>query len=179
MVADINLLSNKMYTELDNRVLWFDGESAFTPENLIFGILYNLPKLFCTNIDDAIIKFNSISDEKIDIKTTCNVPTPTLSIPEKYQKIDVLEFILNKIDKHDPNYEQILSRVNMEYSIFKRKNYIDQLKTCIYIIDMFNTNNIVWGTGRGSACCSYILYLIGIHDVDSILYDLDINEFLR
>jgi DNA polymerase III alpha subunit len=40
-------------------------------------------------------------------------------------------------------------------------------------------NNIVWGVGRGSSVSSYILYLIGVHKVNSILYKLDINDFLR
>jgi DNA polymerase III alpha subunit len=40
-------------------------------------------------------------------------------------------------------------------------------------------NNIVWGVGRGSSVASYVLFLIGIHKVDSLYYDLPIEEFLR
>jgi DNA polymerase III alpha subunit len=40
-------------------------------------------------------------------------------------------------------------------------------------------NDIVWGVGRGSSVASYILYLIGVHKVDSIQYGLDFNEFMR
>jgi DNA polymerase III alpha subunit len=39
-------------------------------------------------------------------------------------------------------------------------------------------HNIVWGVGRGSSVASYVLYLIGIHKVDSIKYELNFNEFL-
>ena len=38
---------------------------------------------------------------------------------------------------------------------------------------------IVWGPGRGSACCSFLFYLIELHDIDSVEFELDINEFLR
>ena len=54
-----------------------------------------------------------------------------------------------------------------------------QLGFLIYLIDLMRTNNIVWGVGRGSSVSSYILYLIGVHKVNSILYKLDINDFLR
>jgi len=37
----------------------------------------------------------------------------------------------------------------------------------------------MWGVGRGSSVSSYILYLIGVHKIDSIKYDLDYKEFLR
>jgi DNA polymerase III alpha subunit len=40
-------------------------------------------------------------------------------------------------------------------------------------------NNIVWGVGRGSSVSSYVLYLLGVHRVNSLYYDLDIHEFLR
>jgi DNA polymerase III alpha subunit len=41
------------------------------------------------------------------------------------------------------------------------------------------SNNIVWGVGRGSSVASYVLYLLGVHKVDSIKYGLDIREFLK
>jgi DNA polymerase III alpha subunit len=47
------------------------------------------------------------------------------------------------------------------------------------MIDVFNKNNIVHGVGRGSSTSSYVLYLLGVHFIDSIKYDLDINEFLK
>jgi len=40
-------------------------------------------------------------------------------------------------------------------------------------------NNIVWGVGRGSSVSSYVLYLIGIHKIDSLYYNLDVEDFLR
>jgi DNA polymerase III alpha subunit len=40
-------------------------------------------------------------------------------------------------------------------------------------------NNVVWGVGRGSSVASYVLYLLGVHKIDSIKYNLDIEEFLK
>jgi DNA polymerase III alpha subunit len=39
--------------------------------------------------------------------------------------------------------------------------------------------DIIWGVGRGSSVASYVLYIIGIHRINSIQYDLDYKEFLR
>jgi DNA polymerase III alpha subunit len=40
-------------------------------------------------------------------------------------------------------------------------------------------NSLVWGVGRGSSVASYVLFLIGIHKIDSIKYNLNIEEFLK
>jgi DNA polymerase III alpha subunit len=40
-------------------------------------------------------------------------------------------------------------------------------------------NNIVWGVGRGSSVASYVLYLLGIHKIDSIKYNLSPDEFFK
>jgi DNA polymerase III alpha subunit len=48
-----------------------------------------------------------------------------------------------------------------------------------YLVDTLRENKVVWGVGRGSSVASYVLYLIGIHKIDSIKYDLDITEFLK
>ena len=57
-----------------------------------------------------------------------------------------------------------------------RKNIF---KTLLYIIDTFKSQNVFWGVGRGSSCASYILYLIDLHLVDSVLYDIPMEEFFK
>ena len=55
---------------------------------------------------------------------------------------------------------------------------LDLLKYMISV-DFMRSNNIVWGVGRGSSVASYVLYLIGVHRVNSIQYDPGLREFLR
>jgi DNA polymerase III alpha subunit len=40
-------------------------------------------------------------------------------------------------------------------------------------------NRVLWGVGRGSSVASYVLYLIGVHRINSLYYDLPIDEFLK
>ena len=53
------------------------------------------------------------------------------------------------------------------------------LRYMVYLVNFMRENNIVWGVGRGSSVASYVLYLIGVHRIDSIQYGLDWREFLR
>ena len=70
-------------------------------------------------------------------------------------------------------------RVEKELELFSQHGMIDLLFYCKYLVDTMRENKIVWGVGRGSSVASYILYLIGVHKIDSIKYELDINEFLK
>ena len=71
------------------------------------------------------------------------------------------------------------------------KGHIDQLDQIIvnetvgikqlaeYSEINLKTNSIVWGVGRGSSVASYVLFLLGVHKIDSVKYNLDWREFLR
>jgi len=74
---------------------------------------------------------------------------------------------------------QQTERVSTELELFIQHNMMDVLFYCKYLVDTMKENNIVWGVGRGSSVASYVLYLIGVHRVDSIKYNLDIKEFLK
>lgn len=70
-------------------------------------------------------------------------------------------------------------RVSEELEAFIKHGMLDLLFVLKYIVDTLRQNNIVWGVGRGSSVASYVLYLIGVHKIDSIKYNLDWQEFLR
>lgn len=70
-------------------------------------------------------------------------------------------------------------RVSQELELFIQHGMLDLLFYLKYLIDTMRSNNIVWGVGRGSSVASYVLYLLGVHKVDSLKYGLDIREFLK
>ena len=70
-------------------------------------------------------------------------------------------------------------RVSKELELYIQHGMFDLLYYLKYLVDTMRENKIVWGVGRGSSVASYVLYLIGIHKVDSIKYELDIHEFLK
>ena len=70
-------------------------------------------------------------------------------------------------------------RVTNELELYIQHGMFDLLFYLKYLVDTMRENKIVWGVGRGSSVASYVLYLIGVHKIDSIKYKLDINEFLK
>jgi len=75
--------------------------------------------------------------------------------------------------------DQQKDRVNEELELFIQHGMLDLLFYLKYLVDTMRSNNIVWGVGRGSSVASYVLYLLGVHKVDSLKYGLDIREFLK
>lgn len=95
-------------------------------------------------------------------------------MPDSYKKLDIAAWVLDQC-KTDPE----LQRVGEELLLFQERDLFDLLRYLKYIVDTFRSNNIVWGLGRGSSVASYVLYIIGIHKINSMFYDLDIKEFLK
>lgn len=95
-------------------------------------------------------------------------------LPDNYLCIDVKDYLLNKCKTSEET-----ERVNYEYNIYETRGLVNVLRLMIYIVDKMRENDIVWGVGRGSSVSSYCLYLIGVHKVDSIKYNLDVTEFFK
>jgi DNA polymerase III alpha subunit len=75
--------------------------------------------------------------------------------------------------------EEQTTRVSEELEAFIQHGMMDLLFYLKYLVDTLRANNVVWGVGRGSSVASYVLYLIGVHRIDSMKYNLDWHEFLR
>ena len=72
-----------------------------------------------------------------------------------------------------------LQRCGQELLLFQERNLFDLLRYLKYLVDTMRSHNMIWGVGRGSSVASYVLYLLGVHRIDSIYYDLEPTEFLR
>jgi hypothetical protein len=97
-------------------------------------------------------------------------------MPEEYKTLDIERFLLGKIGgKLTTEWVRCVE----ELDEFKKRGLYPLLRYMIYLVDFMRENGIVWGVGRGSSVASYVLYLIGVHKIDSIKYDLDYKEFFR
>jgi DNA polymerase III alpha subunit len=141
--------------------------------------------VLCEESDD-IDKFNAAMEEQgfdtlqkyipldVDQKTFDGVCQSEWFMPEEYKAIDVQNWVLNKCTT-----DKEIARASQELIEFKKRDMNNLLCYMIYLVDFMRENNIVWGVGRGSSVASYVLYLIGVHKIDSIQFDLDWREFLR
>ena len=96
-------------------------------------------------------------------------------LPDYYRELDVHKYITDLC----PDSDLARARVASELQMFTARNLTDILRLLIHIVTILRKNNVVWGVGRGSSVASYCLYLLGVHRVDSIKYELDIKEFLK
>lgn len=95
-------------------------------------------------------------------------------MPLEYQQTDIEQIIISKC-----NTTRQRNRVNAELSLFRKHNMIMVLRYLHFLVDTMLDNEVLWGVGRGSSVSSYCLFLLGVHRIDSLKYDLDIHEFIR
>jgi len=94
-------------------------------------------------------------------------------MPDTYKNMDIEAYLAQHTPKE--NYQRLIE----ELTAYQDRNMIDLLRWLKYFVDTCRANNVVWGVGRGSSVASYVLYIIGVHRIDSIKYNLDWREFLR
>jgi len=95
-------------------------------------------------------------------------------IPEEYKNFDIAKHVLDLCQT-----DAELQRVGDELLKYQELGMFPVLRYCKYLVDTMRKNNVVWGVGRGSSVASYVLFLIGIHRINSLHYDLSIDEFLK
>jgi DNA polymerase III alpha subunit len=96
-------------------------------------------------------------------------------MPDEYKTLDIESWVRDQAPPWDPQH----TRVEEELREFKARNMLNLLRWLKYFVDVSSKENVVWGVGRGSSVASYVLYLIGVHSIDPIKYNLDWQEFLR
>ena len=165
------------------------GIPRFTNRDLI-DMIYSghadkVHVVLCDSNDD-VDKFNTAMQEQgmsllqkyipldVDKKTFDGVCQSEWFMPDEYKNMNVIEYIIKRT-----NTPQEYKRVDEELQEFKKRDMLDLLKYMIYLVDFMRDNNIIWGVGRGSSVASYVLYLIGVHKINSIQFGLDWREFLR
>jgi hypothetical protein len=94
--------------------------------------------------------------------------------PKEYKDMDIAKWILEQCTS-----EAELQRAGEELLLFQDRDMFILLKYLKYLVDTMRANNIVWGVGRGSSVASFVLFLIGVHRINSLYYDLSIDEFLK
>lgn len=95
-------------------------------------------------------------------------------MPDSYRDCDIAQHVLSLCTTQEQ-----LQRVGEELLLYQERGLFDLLRYLRYLVDVMRDNHVIWGVGRGSSVSSYVLYLMGVHRIDSLFYDLDVREFLR
>lgn len=188
-MAHIDLHScDKPYVKLNDRILWFDGDNTCKPARILQLAKkgFNLKGIHVTEQTADIRQYNRLvsNEDQIVVKTELRLLNDNYTIPAEYAELDVERFITKKLVRECKSLTEKerrirVQRVLLELELVDRFNLEDMLRLLIFVVDTMERTNTVWGVGRGSSVSSYILYLIGVHDVDSVLYDLEPEEFFH
>lgn len=179
-------------TPLKGRVLWYDGDSTVKTDDLLQIIKTSQPctNIFVDSITDEIKQYNLTVPlgQQFKIKVQLKELRRDWNISDEYKNIDITNHVAQLLESERINNQWELvneeyikrhHRINVELTLYRNKGLLGVLKALIYIINTLERVGAVWGVGRGSSVSSYVLYLLKVHDVDSVLYELDISDFLR
>lgn len=148
-----------------------------TTQQLVQGVMRHGPGILehCQTSDDLSQYISRLHQEHL------NYPIPPQQvdithwfIPYEYKTMDILDWLYQRCPT-----SEVRERVVEELRLFAKHDMIPVLKTMKYVVDTLRANNVVWGVGRGSSVSSYVLFMIGVHKIDSVKYKLPINEFFK
>lgn len=183
-----------LFTDLEGRRLRFDGTSVIDPDRLVTALLRGVPpsKLRLTGVDPDVARFNTAVDAPEQLREVDPTEPVNLSfewlLPKSYLELDVYERVGRAYEALIPElyqrysqrqYDEALERISVELAEFERRGMVNFLRTIIYVLDVFREKQVVWGVGRGSSCASYILFLLGLHAVDCVWYNVPYTEFFH
>jgi len=94
--------------------------------------------------------------------------------PDVYNDINLRDYFLARCKTQIEK-----DRVNTEIDLYTQFSMESLLRWAIWFMDTVKEKNLFIGVGRGSSVSSYCLYLIELHLIDSIKWDLDCTNFLH
>ena len=171
--------------DLGNRRILDDGTVICTSDAAM-EMLYSgksIAGVLCDDPKDA--------DEWAEAARICDMewPGPVHATGRYYQDIDWFQHWMTpepyaSIDLSTWCRERCrtpaeIDRVDLEISAFEDRGMMPIMKHLIYCVDIWRQNDVVWGVGRGSSVCSFVLHLIGINRINPIEHGLDIGEWLK
>jgi len=154
--------SNDLFDLIYKGKFKFDGIKAENTEEI---------KKFISN---SMLNIDTNANQSFDIEEYDKIKQSEWMIPPEYNDFDIYVFCLENCQSDSQKI-----RCMEELMLFEKLNMIPVLTVLKYIVDTLRECNIVWGVGRGSSVASYVLYILGVHKIDSLKYNLDYTEFLR
>ena len=169
----VNKYGQALLTSDSLRELLLQGKNI-SHLNVIFDDEIKLHEQYQSELLHDTITFLGAPEEVLSYDEFHSKCAEEWVFPIVYQQIDVRTWLHDKC-----NTKEEVDRVVQEYAMYEERGLIMLLRLFIYLVDYMRKNKFIWGVGRGSSVSSYILYLIGVHRVDSLKYGLDIKDYLK
>ena len=181
----------RLETDLNDRVLRFDGVSIMDPDlvpaALARGVSPSAIRVTRTTEDVELFNQHVVESDKLREPSVEPVNIPMhWNLPEPHFSMNLRETIVARaVDRlktlnYAPDVEEkAIQRIQAELDEIERRGMTQFMKTIIYVLDTFRRQDIVWGVGRGSSCACYILFILGLHVVDCVVLDVPMEEFFH
>ena len=122
----------------------------------------------------ALINYETLNDSTETLEDFDRRLQQTWHMPNSYRQLDIAQHILDLCTT-----DAELQRCGHELLLYQERDLFNLLRFLKYLVDTMNDHRVIWGVGRGSSVASYVLYKLGVHRIDSMFYELDVEEFLR
>jgi DNA polymerase III alpha subunit len=145
------------------------------PSRTIKYALVNKPIVFDKELDILNVPvLNQYEPVELSLEEFDRKNQNSWSMPQYYKDFDIVQYVLDQCKT-----EEELQRVGEELLEFQKRDMFMLLRYLKYLVDTMRKHNIIWGVGRGSSVASFVLFLLGVHRINSLYYDLSIDEFLK
>lgn len=176
---------------MENRQVTTDryGNATLTTTEAREAILRGHRLDGCHLVDeDEVGRFNHLAEKvlgraakvkgpetvEMDVEAYHALRAASWNTPDRYREIDIRAMLLGLCSTPEET-----ARVTLELAMFEERGLFPLLQFMVFLVDHMREHKVVWGVGRGSSVASYCLYLLGVHKIDSIKYELPIEEFLK
>lgn len=95
-------------------------------------------------------------------------------MPDHWAQQDIAQLLRDRC-----NSAVELQRVEQELQLFAQAGLMPLLNYLNYLVHQMQTHQVVLGVGRGSSVSSFVLYKLGVHQINSLEWDLDVGEFFK
>lgn len=145
------------------------------PSRQIKKIIVDKPITISDIIDISLLpKFVVYTNSELNRKEYDQKCQNNWYMPDEYKNFDIAKYVLDLCQT-----DEELQRVGKELLLYQERDMFPLLKYLKYLVDTMRLNNIVWGVGRGSSVASFVLFLLGVHRINSLYFDLAIEEFIK
>jgi DNA polymerase III alpha subunit len=168
-----NNLGEMIFNEQDICDLLMQGRNPASLNRMLVDSSVNIEHM--VDFVDRMPEFiQHVGDPNIRMSVFDQRAQARWHMPEEYKTLDIAEYVLGLCGT-----EAELQRVGEELLLYQEKDLFNLLRYLKYLVDVMTQNRVIWGVGRGSSVASYVLYLLGVHRIDSMFYELNVREFLR
>jgi len=170
-----NKFSELVFSENDVCNLLMQGRTVDSLKNVVVDQTVDIEHLArLVEHPDSLLTWSFPYSAETSVPEFHATQQMTWHMPDEYKTLDIAVHVLGLCES-----EAELQRCGQELLLYQERDLFNLLRYLKYLVDVMKQNRVIWGVGRGSSVASYVLYKLGVHRIDSMYYNLDINEFLR